>query len=322
MPVERRAAIARSRCGTSRGPPARRRGRSAHAIETYWDLLHRLPFVAFAELEAASRTDPLFDAAMQAADAEGKMTIAVARAGLRAHGLSLAHSHVRLNSTQLHNAIRQRLASQDPRFADPPEDPSRRRALFTAMNAALDAVQPEAVDFGALLAEQASAARLMMTVAQIAKHVDAATPVRFLIAETETGYTLLAALWLARLFGVERQVEISPLFETADALEHGARVIEEALRSPQYRAYLLAQGRIALQFGYSDSGRYVGQLAATYLIERLRLKLVEILAKHGLSGVEVVLFDTHGESVGRGAHPGSLAKRLDYLSPPAARAAL
>lgn len=30
-----------------------------HAIETYWDLLHRTPFVAFAELEAASRTDEL-----------------------------------------------------------------------------------------------------------------------------------------------------------------------------------------------------------------------------------------------------------------------
>lgn len=30
-----------------------------HAIETYWDLLHRTPFVAFAELEAASRTDDL-----------------------------------------------------------------------------------------------------------------------------------------------------------------------------------------------------------------------------------------------------------------------
>ncbi len=30
-----------------------------HAIETYWDLLHRTPFMAFAELEAASRTDPL-----------------------------------------------------------------------------------------------------------------------------------------------------------------------------------------------------------------------------------------------------------------------
>ena len=62
------------------------------------------------------------------------------------------------------------------------------------MNAALDTVKPVAVDFGALLAEQASAVRLMMTVAQIIKHVDGSVPIRFLIAETETGYTLLAAM--------------------------------------------------------------------------------------------------------------------------------
>ena len=117
-------------------------------------------------------------------------------------------------------------------------------------------------------------------------------------------------------------IEISPLFETASALEHGATVLEEALRSPHYRAYLQATGRLALQFGYSDSGRYVGQLAASYLIERLRLKIGQTLAAHGISGVEVVLFDTHGESVGRGAHPGSLADRLKYLSPTASRQAL
>ncbi len=29
-----------------------------HAIDTYWDLLQRTPFQAFAELEAAARTDP------------------------------------------------------------------------------------------------------------------------------------------------------------------------------------------------------------------------------------------------------------------------
>ena len=173
------------------------------------------------------------------------------------------------------------------------------------------------VDFGALIAEQASAARLMMTVAQIVKHIDGSVPVRFLIAETETGYTLLAALWLARLFGIDRHIEISPLFETAEALERGAEVLDEALRSPHYRDYLQATGRLALQFGYSDSGRYVGQLAATYLIERLRLKIGETLARHGVTGVEVILFDTHGESIGRGAHPGSLADRLKYLSPTA-----
>lgn len=258
----------------------------------------------------------LNDAISRAPEAD-RMRLAVARAGLRSHGLSLTHTHVRLNASQLHNVVRQRLG-----LADPPEDASRRRALLGAINTALDEVEPIPVDFGSLLAEGASAARLMMTVAQIVKHIDSQTPVRFLIAETESGYTLLAALWLARLFGIADHIEISPLFETAEALEQGVHVLEEALRSPHYRSYLRATGKLAIQFGYSDSGRYVGPLAATYLIERLRLKLVETLTKHGLSHLEVLLFDTHGESVGRGAHPVSLAARLDYLSPPMTRRAL
>jgi phosphoenolpyruvate carboxylase len=259
---------------------------------------------------------PLFEAAMLAADEESRMSYAVARAGLVAHGMSLAHTHVRLNSTQVHNAVRLRVGLDSP-----PDDRARRRTLLAAINTALDKVQPIPVDFGAILAEQASAARVLMTVAEMTKHIDASAPVRFLIAETESGYTLLCALWLAKLFGVEKQIEISPLFETADALEHGARVLEEALRSPHYRAYLRETGRMALQFGYSDSGRYVGQLAASYLIERLRLKVADLMVRHHLTDVELVLFDTHGESIGRGAHPASLLDRLRYLSPGVARRA-
>ena len=259
---------------------------------------------------------PLFDDAIAAAEGEDRMRLLVARAGLVGHGMSLAHTHVRLNATQMHNAARQRLGLNDP-----PGDPACRRALLVGINAALDAVQPVPVYFGALLAEQASAVRLMMTVAQVVKHVDGGSPVRFLIAETESGYTLLAALWLARLFGCERNIEISPLFETGEALESGARVLDEALRSPHWRDYLRQTGRLCLQFGYSDSGRYVGQLAASFLIERLRMRVADALARHGMSGIEVVLFDTHGESIGRGAHPGSLTDRLRYLSPPASRQA-
>ncbi len=261
------------------------------------------PLLAELDTAIAAATDPL--------------DMLVARAGLAAHGLGLAHVHARLNAAQVHNAIRQRLG-----LADPPSDPARRRVLLGGINAALEQVQAVPVDFGAILAEQASAPRLMMTLAQIVKHIDGETPIRFLIAETETGYTLLAALWLARHYGIERHVEICPLFETASALEGGARIIEEALRSPAWRAYLRAQGRIALQFGYSDSGRYVGQPAASYLIERLKLRIADALARHGLADIEMVLFDTHGESIGRGAHPASLAERLDYLSPPAMRAQL
>jgi len=260
---------------------------------------------------------PLFAAAIADAAPDDRRRLCIARAGISGHGLSIAHAHVRLNAAQVHNAARLRLG-----LADPPDDRSRRRTLLAAIDDALGSTQAQPVDFGALIGEQASAVRLMMLVAQITKHVDRHTPVRFLIAETRTGFTLLAALWLARLCGCERHVEISPLFETPDALEEGIRILEEALRSPHYRNYLRGIGRLCLQFGYSDSGRFLGQLAASYLIERLKLRLAEAMARHGLGDIEIVLFDTHGESIGRGAHPGTLADRLLYLSPTAARATL
>ncbi len=325
--VMKRLQLARARAQVGEGPAAGRLDEALAAVDAQVAACPSAPdadaVAAFAAAlvggrEAAMTTpEPvlrLLDEAI--ATAPDPMPLAVARAGLASHGLSLAHTHVRLNAAQLHNAARVRLG-----LADPPADASRRRALLAAIGEALDTVQPEPVDFGALMGEQASAVRLMMTVAQIVKHIDAATPVRFLIAETESGYTLLTALWLARLLGIERQIEISPLFETAEALESGARVLAEALRSPHWCDYLRATGRMCLQFGYSDSGRYVGQLAASYLIERLRLKAADLLAKHGLADVEVVLFDTGGESIGRGAHPGSLADRLKYYSPTATRQA-
>jgi AcrR family transcriptional regulator len=41
-----------------------------HAIDSYWDLLHSVPFTAFAELEAAGRTDPAIHALLAPAQAE------------------------------------------------------------------------------------------------------------------------------------------------------------------------------------------------------------------------------------------------------------
>ena len=41
-----------------------------HAIDSYWDLLHSVPFTAFAELEAAGRTDRAIQALLAPAQAE------------------------------------------------------------------------------------------------------------------------------------------------------------------------------------------------------------------------------------------------------------
>jgi len=42
---------------------------SEQAIDAYWGLLHQIPFVAFAELEAAARTDPMLRARLADAQA-------------------------------------------------------------------------------------------------------------------------------------------------------------------------------------------------------------------------------------------------------------
>jgi phosphoenolpyruvate carboxylase len=267
-----------------------------------------------AAIHSPAMLTPLFAAALKHAAEDEQLALATARAGLFGHAMSLAHTHFRLNASQIHNAIRLILGLEDP-----PADRAHRRTLLASLNTALEQVRPVAVNFGSLLSEQASATKLIMTIAQIMKHIDSAANIRFLIAETESGATLLAALWLARHAGIDGRLEISPLFETAEALEHGARILEEALRSPHYRAYLRRIGRLSLQFGYSDSGRYVGQPAASYLIERLRLKVADLMQRHSLTDVELLLFDTHGESIGRGAHPVSLVDRLRYLSPSVAR---
>src|SRR3546814_20887895 len=121
------------------------------------------------------------------------------------------------------------------------------------------------------------------------------------------------------MFGVDHKVDISPLFETEKALEAGSRVVEQLLENRHYRAYVQRRGRICIQTGYSDAGRYLGQAPAAASIERLRLRLIRVMAGHGLKDVQLVIFATHGESIGRGAHTENFDNRLAYVDTPATR---
>jgi len=222
-------------------------------------------------------------------------------------GLGVARLHFRLNSVQLHNAIRPDIALD----AAPGESQSRRHFL-AAVTQLLDGVTPVNVHYGTVAREQTTAKRVFMLAAQFQKHFDGRTPIRLLIAESDTPFTLLTALYYARLFGVENHVEISPLFETADGLHHGDRVISELLDSRHFSAYIRAQGRFCIQLGFSDSGRYIGQPAASLAVERFKLRLIRLWQARGFGDTQLLFFDTHGESIGRGAHPRSLADRFLY----------
>jgi len=126
----------------------------------------------------------------------------------------------------------------------------------------------------------------------------------------ETGFFGLdiAALWLAQHFGIGDRVEITPLFETASALEQGVHVIEDALRSPHWRAYLKRTGRLVVQFGVGGvlySWYLITQLPhqhdATLAFLTLALAFVILTGYTSINAVvKAELFPTHVRALGVG----------------------
>lgn len=287
-------------------------------------------FIAAADRLSADHPDRLTDLApilerladllreadrMDGADGDdGTLAIGIASlmAEMRLFGLGVGRVHFRINATQLHNAVRRRLESGSP------VDLASRSALVR-LNDLYEESRPLKVNFAALGVETTTAVRQFLTIAQILKHIDAASDIRLLIAECERPVTVLAALYLAKLFGVVDRIDVSPLFETPAALEGGERFLDVLFAQPAWRDAAMRRGRIAIQTGFSDAGRFIGQIPASLSIERLHANLARLVEKHGLSGLECLIFNTHGESMGRGAHPCSLRARLDHAMTPWAR---
>ena len=235
------------------------------------------------------------------------LEIATFRAEWDTIGLGLSHIHFRLNAAQLHNAIRPLINLQEA-----PDRSASRRHYLDAVSNLLEEVKEETIHYGTLAEEQTTAKRVFMLAKQFRKHFDDNGSLRMLVAESDTPFTLLVALYYAKLFGVDDYVEISPLFETGIGLQRGDRVISELLDNKEFLAYIQKQERFCVQLGFSDSGRYVGQIAASLAIERFKLRLIRLWKARGLSKIDLVFFDTHGESIGRGAHPKSMIDRFEY----------
>ncbi|WP_260924355.1 phosphoenolpyruvate carboxylase [Novosphingobium sp. 9] len=252
------------------------------------------------------------EAEARAADGESARALLVAAAAMRADGLGMGWIHFRVNASQLQNAIRARI---DP---DGTLDLASQAALVR-MRELLAEVKPLRSNFAALAIENSTAVRQFLAMAQILAHIDADAPIRMLVAECEQPTTVLAALYFARMFGIDDKVDVSPLFETETALEHGGRFLDAVLAEPAYRDYARKRGRVAIQTGFSDAGRFVGQVPASLAIERLQGRLAEAMAANGLTDVAALIFNTHGESMGRGAHPASLSDRFEWPMSPWAR---
>ncbi len=100
-------------------------------------------------------------------------------------------------------------------------------------------------------------------------------------------------------------LDIVPLFESADALAACGEIMDELLSDTDYRRHLEARGmRQEVMLGYSDSNKESGFLHAVWSLYQAQARLSEVARKHG---VELTLFHGRGGAIGRGGGPTNRA---------------
>lgn len=256
----------------------------------------------------ASEITHVLDAVIPDADDAMAEALMVLRAQVEALQLGTARIHLRVNAAQVRTVINRDLGLET-------EDRELGRLALAELAQKARKSKPVQVNFADLFLEQSTARRQFMMCAQILKHIDAGSDIRFLIAESENPATVMGALYLARQYGVDDRLDISPLFETPEALETGGRFIERLLEEEEFIAYVRQRGYLSIQLGFSDAGRFIGQVAADMAIERIHNLIARALAAKE-AGVDLLIFNTHGESMGRGAWPGTFEQRFDHLLSP------
>ena len=131
----------------------------------------------------------------------------------------------------------------------------------------------------------------------------------YVISMTHAASHVMEVMWLASLAGLAGkkdndwfcQIQISPLFETIEDLEHIEIVLKSLLDNPVYSALLKSSGNLQeSMLGYSDSCKDGGILASSWNLFEAQQKVISLTNAHG---VESRLFHGRGGTVGRGGGP-------------------
>ncbi len=201
--------------------------------------------------------------------------IVILKSRLARCGLGTATLHLRANAMQVISAIGEVLPVTMEERLDS-------RTLLEKVNEYAATITSVETNFATLEAETGTVRMQFILARQILQHIDREMPIRYLIAETDQPSIIISALGLAKYYGVDHRVDISPLFETANALRNGGRVVARLLEQPSYLAYIKKRKTLCLQTGFSDAGRFIGQIPATLSIERLQSHVARALARSKL----------------------------------------
>ena len=147
------------------------------------------------------------------------------------------------------------------------------------------------------------------TIREMRKEVSPQAFGQYVISMTHTASHIMEVMFLARcadLINFKKKgpvcgLEISPLFETIEDLEHIEPVLEKLLSNNAYRDLIASMGNSQeVMLGYSDSAKDGGITASAWNLYRAQEKVIEIGKKHD---IHIRLFHGRGGTIGRGGGP-------------------
>ena len=142
----------------------------------------------------------------------------------------------------------------------------------------------------------------------------------YIVSMTRSADDLLKVLLLAREAGLLNlaarkpvsRIDVVPLFETLEDLEHAPAVMRSLFEDEVYSRQLIARGRRQeVMIGYSDSSKDAGMIASSWGLYRAQESLAELCEE---ARIDLRLFHGRGGSVGRGG--GSPVYRALAALPP------
>ena len=132
----------------------------------------------------------------------------------------------------------------------------------------------------------------------------------YLISMTKAPSDILEVLLLAKEAGlyrlhadgrVESHLNISPLFETIDDLKAAPGIMKILFEMPLYRHHLhILNDRQEVMFGYSDSSKDGGTLAANWRLYKAQMEIHKMADSYDIN---LKFFHGRGGSLGRGGGP-------------------
>ncbi|RVU84022.1 phosphoenolpyruvate carboxylase [Leucothrix sargassi] len=222
-------------------------------------------------------------------------------------GFSLFDLDIRQESTEHTQAVTEVLEQFRPNlgYADMDEDQRIQVLSELIENPALPRANP------ASLSDQTiEVLKVFDTMVEMRKETGDSIFGTYVISMTHSASHIMEVMFLARLAGLAGKdsdgkyfadIQISPLFETIEDLQHIAIVLDKLLANPTYKALLDVSGNMQeVMLGYSDSCKDGGILASQWSLYNAQKQVIELTEKYD---VNCRLFHGRGGTVGRGGGP-------------------